>query len=303
MTLAVLEISFVLFLVIALLTIIVARWIAVPYPFGLVVVGLVLSLLGWLPEVHLTPSLVLFVFLPALLFEGAWSMRWELIRTQWRLILFLAGPGLFLSLGLLASLFHLLAGLDWGMAWLLAAILVPTDPVAVLSLLRQQRRDERLAVVLESESLFTVSVAGTLSQGFLATVPLSQASVGIQRVGEGLLFVGGGVVFGFLLGWLVSQILQRIDEPLTALTMTVAVAYGGYALADALPLSALLSVIVAALVLGNDGVCPPLEQRDPFTRNRRNTGDAWQSHLITDDLMRGAIPLLPDERQTALSPR
>jgi hypothetical protein len=44
-------------------------------------------------------------------------------------------------------------------------------------------------------------------------------------------------------------------------------------------------------------------QCDPFTRNRGSTGDAWQSNLITDDLMRGEIPLLPDGRQTALSPR
>src|SRR5690242_3875595 len=113
----------ILFLVIALLTIFVTRWIAVPYTLGLVVVGLLLSMLGLLPEVHLTPDLVLFVFLPALLFEGAWSMRWDLVRANWQIIFFLAGPGLLLSLVMIASILHLLDGLDWGTAFLLASIL------------------------------------------------------------------------------------------------------------------------------------------------------------------------------------
>src|SRR6185312_14617989 len=113
MNIPTLEGYLVLFLVIALLTIFVTRWIAVPYTLGLVIVGLVLGISGILPEVHLTPPLVLFVFLPALLFEGAWSMRWDLVRAHWRVIFFLAGPGLLLSLVLIAGILHLLDRLDW----------------------------------------------------------------------------------------------------------------------------------------------------------------------------------------------
>lgn len=65
----------VLFLLIALTVILVTRRLAVPYTLGLVVVGLLLSLFGLLPEAQLTPQLVLFVFLPALLFEGAWTIK------------------------------------------------------------------------------------------------------------------------------------------------------------------------------------------------------------------------------------
>lgn len=260
MNIPTLESYLVLFLVIALLTIFVTRWIAVPYTLGLVVVGLVLGISGLLPEVHLTPQLVLFVFLPALLFEGAWSMRWDLVRTHWRVIFFLAGPGLLLSLVLIACILHWLDKLDWGTAFLLAAILSPTDPVAVLSLFRQLHVDERLSAIIEGESLFNDGVAGSLYQTFLSVVLLSvqgHASTGVQAWGEGLLFflveAGGGVLLGLGLGWLISQTVKRIDEPLMEITITIITAYGVYLLADELHLSAIIAVITAALVLGNYG--------------------------------------------------
>jgi CPA1 family monovalent cation:H+ antiporter len=260
MTIPTLEGYLILFLVIALLTIFVTRWIAVPYTLGLVVVGLLLGVVGLLPEVHLTPPLVLFVFLPALLFEGAWSMRWDLVRANFRVIFFLAGPGLLLSLVMIASILHLLDGLDWGTAFLLAAIVSPTDPVAVLSLFRQLHVDERLSAIIEEESLFNDGVAGSLYQTFLAVVLLSvhgEGSSGISVWGEGLLFfvveAGGAVVLGLVCGWLISQMVRRIDEPLVETTITIIAAYGVYLLADLLHLSAIIAVIAAALVVGNYG--------------------------------------------------
>ncbi|GHO50980.1 cation:proton antiporter [Ktedonospora formicarum] len=250
----------VLFLAIALVTIVATRRIAVPYTLGLVIVGLGLSIFGFLPDVHLTPPLVLFVFLPALLFEGAWSIRWHLVRAHWRTIFFLAGPGLLLSLGIIASILHVLDGLDWGTAFLLAAILSPTDPVAVLSLFRQLHIDERLATIIEGESLFNDGVAGSLYQTFLAVVLLAQqghASGGLQAWTEGigtfLLEAGGAIVLGLLVGWLMSLIVKQIDEPLMEMTLTLITAYGVYLVADRFHLSAIVAVIVAALVLGNYG--------------------------------------------------
>ncbi|WP_052889475.1 cation:proton antiporter [Thermogemmatispora carboxidivorans] len=250
----------IILLIIALLTIFLTRRIAVPYTLGLVIIGFILSMSGLLPDVHLIPDLVLLVFLPALLFEGAWSLRWDLVRSQWRVIFFLAGPGLLLSLVIAASILHLLDGLDWGTAFLLAAILSPTDPVAVLSLFRQLRVDERLAVIIEGESLFNDGVAGSLYQTFLAVVLLSvhgEGSAGVEIWGRGLLLfalqAGGAIALGLASGWLISQTVRHIDEPLVETTMTLLTAYGVYLLADLLQLSAIVAVIVAALVVGNYG--------------------------------------------------
>jgi CPA1 family monovalent cation:H+ antiporter len=249
-----------LFLVIILLTLLVTRQLAVPYTPGLVIVGLILSALGLLPAVRLEPALVLFVFLPALLFEGAWSLNWQLLRSEWRSIFFLAGPGLLLSLVIIAVVVHLLEGLDWGLAFLLAAILSPTDPVAVLSLFRQLRVDERLSVIIEGESLFNDGVAGALYQALLAALLLQEAGQspnGLLALGEGTLFLllkaGGALALGLGTGWLISRLVRRIDEPPVETTITLIAAYGLYWLADRLGLSAIIAVIVVGLVLGNYG--------------------------------------------------
>jgi CPA1 family monovalent cation:H+ antiporter len=250
----------VLLLLIALTVILVTRRLSVPYTLGLVVVGLLISIVGLLPDIHFTPELVLFVFLPALLFEGSWSMQLKQLRDNWLPIFILAGPGLLVSLVLIALLLHFLAGLEWSLAFLLGALLSPTDPVAVLGLFRQLQVNVHLSTIIEGESLFNDGVAGALYQTFLSVVLLSlhgQPSFGLQGWLEGVgLFVveaGGGALLGVACGWVVSMLVQRIDDPLIETTITIIIAYGAYLLADTLHLSAILAVIAAGLVLGSYG--------------------------------------------------
>src|SRR5438132_2664631 len=108
-----------LLLLIALAVIVVMRQLKIPYTLGLVVVGLLISIFGFLPDIHLTPDLVLFVFLPALLFEGSWSMNLKHLRESWLPIFLLAGPGLLVSLVLIALFLHFFAGIEWSLAFLL----------------------------------------------------------------------------------------------------------------------------------------------------------------------------------------
>lgn len=250
----------VLLLLIALIVILVTRRLRIPYTLGLVVVGLVISLLGLFPGIRLAPDLVLFVFLPALLFEGAWSVETEGLRKNWIHIFLLAGPGLVLSLVLIALLLHFVVGMGWLTALLLAAILSPTDPVAVLGLLRQLKVDVDLSSIIEGESLFNDGVAGALYQIFLALILLSmhgQPITGIQPWLNGivmfLLEAGGGTFIGLAGGFLVSRLVRLIDEPLIETTLTIVTAYGIYLLADTLHTSGILAVIFAGLVLGSYG--------------------------------------------------
>ncbi len=250
----------VLLLLIALSVILVTRRLAIPYTLGLVVVGLLISIFGLLPDVHLTPDLVLFVFLPALLFEGSWSIETIHLRKNWLHVFLLAGPALLLSLVLIAIPLHFLGGLDWLTAFLLGAILSPTDPVAVLGLLRQSKVDIRLSTIIEGESLFNDGVAGSLYVIFLAVILLSiegHPTAGIQAwftgIGMFLLEAGGGATIGLLCGFLVSRLVRLIDEPLIETTITIVTAYGVYLLADELHTSGILAVILAALLLGSYG--------------------------------------------------
>src|SRR5712692_5977181 len=133
----------VVLLLIALTVILITRRLAVPYTLGLVVAGLIIGLLGLLPEIRLTPDLILFVFLPALLFEGSWSISVQHLRENWTTILLLAFPGVLLEVLLIALPLHFFTGLTWQSALLLGAILTPTDPVSILGLFRQLKIDIR----------------------------------------------------------------------------------------------------------------------------------------------------------------
>lgn len=268
--------TLVVLLLIALSVILLTRRLAVPYTLGLVVVGLLCSLLGLLSNVRLTPDLVLFVFLPALLFEGSWSLSLGLLRAHWLTVFVLVVPGLLLALVMIALPLHFLAGLSWESALLLAAILSPTDPVAVLGLFRQLKVHASLATIIEGESLLNDGVAGALYQTFLALLLLSlqgQAlSVGQAWVVGGqivLLEAGGGIFVGGVCGFVVSRFVKLIDEPLIETTMTIVAAYGVYLLADALHMSGILAVIVAGLIIAEYG------QRGMSETTRKAVDNFW----------------------------
>jgi len=251
---------FVLLLLIALAVILVTRRLAVPYTLGLVVVGLLMSILNVFPGIQLTPDLVLFVFLPALLFEGAWMIEVRELRANWLPIFLLSVPGLLLSLVVIALLLHFLSDMAWGPAFLLGTILSPTDPIAVLGLFRQLKVNQRLSIIIEGESLFNDGVAGVFYLTFLALVLLSlqgYPDTGVQAWLNGLwLFVveaGGGTLVGLLSGFLISRLLKLIDDPLVETTITIIAAYGVYLLADFLHTSGILAVILAGLLLGSYG--------------------------------------------------
>lgn len=250
----------VVLLLIALTVILTTKRLSVPYTLGLVIVGLLISIFNLLPAIRLTPALVLFVFLPALLFEGSWSISVRKLHANWLTITLLAGPGILLELVLIAVPLHFLAGLDWSVAFLLSAILSPTDPIAVLGLFKQLKVNADLSTIIEGESLFNDGVAGSLYQVFLALVlasvhgsPVTGIQAWLTGIGMFLLEAGGGVLLGLLCGFIISRLVRHIDDPLIETTITLVTAYGVYLLADTLHTSGILAVILAALVLGSYG--------------------------------------------------
>jgi CPA1 family monovalent cation:H+ antiporter len=270
----------VILLLVALLVILLTRRLAVPYTLGLVVVGFAIGIVGQFAEVRFDPAVVLFVFLPALLFEGSWSISIQFLRKNWLMIFLLAVPGVLLELVLIATPLYFFTQLDWGTAFLLSAILAPTDPVAVLGLFRQMNVDKDLSTLIEGESLFNDGIAGSLYQVFLTLVLLSahhQTITGLQGLLNGLgtftLEIGGGVVIGGACGLLVSRLVHRIDEALIETTITLVTAYGAYLLADALHSSGILAVIVAGLILGSYG------RNNAMSEKTRETVDNFWSIL------------------------
>lgn len=250
----------VLLVMLSLAVAVVTRRLRIPYTLALVVAGLALGALRLVPSLHLNPTLVLFVFLPALLFEGAWSMDIRALYEEWLAIALLAVPGLALSLAVVAVVVHFGAALPVGLALLLGAIVSPTDPIAVLALLRQIGMPERLTTIIEGESLFNDGVGAAAFQLVLGAT-LLELGLGGPLVGlnallivlKGLWLFAGGPALGVAIGLGVTLLVRRLEEPLIETTVTFCVAYGSYLLAELLGTSGLLAVVGAGLTLGSFG--------------------------------------------------
>ncbi|HEY7351002.1 MAG TPA: sodium:proton antiporter [Ktedonobacterales bacterium] len=268
----------VLLLLISLGVALAARWARLPYTLGLVVVGLGIGFFHLLPDIILTPDLVLLIFLPPLLFEGAWNLEQRELLRNWLPIFLLAGPGLGISIAIVGLILHFAVGLDWPTAFLLGAIISPTDPIAVLALMRRLGLSTRLRVLVEGESLFNDGVAAATTQALLVVV-LSSIGAGVGLVSFGgsasgiaasqtgsggaaiteelmlnlLRLVGGGIGLGLVVGYVVSRLVRHVNDHLIETTVTVVVAYGVYLLGEAAQVSGILAVITAGLVLGSYG--------------------------------------------------
>lgn len=267
----------VLLLVVTLIVALVSRRLRLPYTLVLVLVGLIIGFLPILAAVHLDPSVVLFLFLPALLFDGAWNVEMERLRADWLPVLLLAVIGLGLSLTVVATIIHVGVGLEWLVAILLGAMVSPTDPVAVISLLRQLGMSDRLRTIIEGESLFNDGVgAAVFAIVLVLLLPTLGLAVSTEPllgtiVLEALWLLFGGLALGLSIGWIAARLLRQVDEYLIEITVTFSVAYGVYLIGVALHTSGLLAVVGAGLVMGSYG-----RQTGMSARTQEAAHDVWE---------------------------
>lgn len=244
----------VVWLLIAVMVVAVAsKYIRVPYTVALVVAGLFITFTPLKVTINLTPDLILFIFLPALLFESAYNLLFSEVRENLRTIAFLAVPGVILTAVIMAVVVYYAAGVGWQTAFLFGAIMSATDPVSVLAIFRQLGAPRRLSVILEGESLFNDGTSLVIFRIVLGIVVAGTAFDPVATAGQFLFVVAGGLALGAIVGFVVSLLHTRVNDYLIETTMTVVVAYGTYLLAEWVGVSGVIAVVVAALVLGNYG--------------------------------------------------
>ncbi|NBD16619.1 MAG: sodium:proton antiporter, partial [Cyanobacteria bacterium] len=130
----------------------------IPYTLLLVIVGLGLAFVD-IRLVNLSPELILEIFLPPLLFEAAWNIRWRNLKKNLFPVVLLAVIGVVISVVGIGFSLNAFTGLSLPIALLVGASLAATDPVSVIALFRELGVGERLTVLMEGESLFNDGVA------------------------------------------------------------------------------------------------------------------------------------------------
>ena len=153
-------------LLIAAVVAMLARRLRVPYSVGLVFAGIALALLPFSPNVILTKQLVFTVFLPPLIFDAAFQLRWPELRKDLPVIATLATLGVLLSAAAIAIGMHFLARWTWISAIVFGMLISATDPVSVIATFKDAKLHGRVRLLVEAESLFndaTAAVAFTLA--------------------------------------------------------------------------------------------------------------------------------------------
>ncbi len=252
-------------LVIAAITLALTKRIKLPFTVTLVVIGIILARLTEhfphtlepLEGLSISPDLILYVFLPTLIFEASFNMDARQLRHNLGPILTLAVPGLVLSTVLIGLIVWAVTPIPLAVTLLLGAILSATDPVAVVALFRQIGAPERLTTLVEGESLFndaTSIVVARLLIGVVLAGSFSGETLTQGLIDFVVLFVGG-LLLGLLLGLVVALILGLVEsDPAIEISLTTALAYCSFLLAEEVfHLSGVMATVGAGLVMGGWG--------------------------------------------------
>jgi CPA1 family monovalent cation:H+ antiporter len=227
-----------------------ARRTRVPGPVYLVLAGLVVGVIPGVQEIRLPPDVVFYGFLPPLLYAAAFLTAPREVRENWLSILVLA-------VGLTAATLFAVGGVAWafvgalgaGGAFLLGAVLGPTDPVSATSVIGATSAPKRLRTILEGESLVNDGV------GLVAfSIALTAVQRGRFSVIDGLLeFVRvsiGGIAFGLALAFVLERVRRRIHHPLLEIAVSLVIPYLAYIPAQRLHLSGILATVACGVYFG-----------------------------------------------------
>jgi CPA1 family monovalent cation:H+ antiporter len=225
-----------------------ARALRVHYAILLVLGGLALGLIPGVPAPRVEPDVIFFVFLPPLIYAAAYRSSPQDLRAN-------LGPIARLSIGLVlatmaavAAVAHVVAGIGWGPAIVLGAILGPTDPVAATSVLRRVGAPDRISTILEGESLVNDGTGLTVYKLAVAAVGTGAFSLASSLSNFALALCGVGI--GLFAGAVSAEIRRRIDEPPIEVSISLLTAYLAYIPAERIGSSGILAVVAAGLYTG-----------------------------------------------------
>jgi len=237
-------------MLLALLGEVAARRLHVPPSAVLVLGGAAVALTPGLPVFELDPDLILYLFLPPLLFSGAYFTAWREFRANLRIILQLAVGAVAFTTVVVGLVAHLvLPGLPWTACFALGAILSPPDAVAAKAVLKGVPMPRRMVTLLEGESLVNDAAGLVLFRVAVAAAATGSVQVA-SAAGQFVLVGAGGVLAGLILGHALVAVLRRTTSAELNIVGGLLGAWGAYAAGELLHVSGVLCVVTCGLMVG-----------------------------------------------------
>ena len=249
------------------------RFIKLPTIIGLMLISMLMSIflvvlgnfgLGieqyWMPviqSINFNKTLMVGM-LSFLLFAGALQVDiGELLRQKWEVIVY-ATVGVFISTALVGALSYCILGwlglkMQLIYCLLFGALISPTDPIAVLGMLRNAAAPKSLEVQIAGESLFNDGIGVVLFAVLLEMATEHHTTYIPDAISLFATETIGGAIFGLVIGWIAYRILKSIDNYQIEILVTLSLVTGGYALASAINISGPIAIVVAGLLIGNHG--------------------------------------------------
>jgi CPA1 family monovalent cation:H+ antiporter len=230
-----------------------ARRIGAPYPAFLALVGAVLAFLPGTPRFSIEPEVALALFVAPVLLDAAYDASPRDLKDEWVPVASLAVVSVILTTVAVALIARwLVPEMPWAAAIALGAIVSPPDAAAAIPVLRQVRPPHRVMTILQGESLLNDASALLIYR--LAVGAVAMSSFSVRAVAPTILLViGGSLLAGPLLGWLVLLLMTRVRDVPTAIILQFVTTFGVWILADRLGLSAILTTVSCAITIARSG--------------------------------------------------
>jgi monovalent cation/hydrogen antiporter len=224
--------------------------IRIPYPILLVLGGLGIGFVPGIPEIVLPPELVLVAVLPPLLYGSAFFTSLRDLRENAGAISLLAVGLVLVTMLAVAAVAHaLVPDLGWPEAFVLGAIVSPTDPTAATAIAARMGIPRRIVALIEGESLVNDGTALVAYKFAVAAVVAGSFSLS-HAAGSFVLNVVGGVAIGFAVGFVIRAVRRRLDNPPVEITISLLSGYFAYLPAQAAGVSGVLAAVTVGIFMG-----------------------------------------------------
>jgi monovalent cation/hydrogen antiporter len=228
------------------------RW-NVPHSILLVLLGLALSFLPFMPRLELRPDLVLTLFLPPLLYRAGVNMSWRGFRANLRPILLLAVGAVIFTAACVAALTHYLFGLSWAVGFVLGAVISPPDAVAPMAIARRFAIPNRILTILEGEGLVNDATALILFSFAVAAVTEGKAFFLPDAALTFVIIVAGEILWGLFIGWGALALRRWAQETRVEIVFALLTPFAAFWVPESLGGSGVLATVVAGLYVSWNG--------------------------------------------------